>query len=160
MRTTPGAPAMRPAILGLLVFTLLTSTFATALPECDQSHSSIYHSIEHSTPINLISSYHNGLAQEEVNNNNHIPTPTAAPILVPAASDPLVKVAHDSTPIVLRPITKPSLITDFEFETMWDPQMNTLRLGVLLPFNAKKTERVASLVRKGLSVRTDLDTTT
>lgn len=38
--------------------------------------------------------------------------------------------------------------------------MDTLRLCVLLPFNAKKTDRVVSLVRKGLSVRTDLDTAT
>lgn len=120
-RTTPGASAMRSAILGLLVFTLLTSTFAAALPEYDQTHSSIYHSTAHSPSINLISSQSNGLVQEEANiNNNHIPTPTTLPTLVPTASDSAVKVAYDSTPIMLRPTAKPRLLTDFEFETMWD----------------------------------------
>ncbi|KAG0040488.1 hypothetical protein BGZ82_002204 [Podila clonocystis] len=54
--------------------------------------------------------------------------------------------------MVLRPTVKPHLLTDFEFETMWDPRMDTLRLGVLLPFNSKAPDREASLVRKGLSV--------
>ncbi|KAG0357176.1 hypothetical protein BG005_003840 [Podila minutissima] len=151
MRTNLGAPEMRSVILGILVIALLTSTSA-ALPEYD-THSPIYHSTAHSPPINLISSQHNGLPaapREEANSNNLIPTTTLLG-LVATTADPLVNVAQDLTPIVLRPPVKPRLLTDFEFDTMWDPRMDTLRLGVLLPFNSNDTDREASLVRKGLS---------
>ncbi|KAF8985974.1 hypothetical protein BGZ52_009706 [Haplosporangium bisporale] len=50
-----------------------------------------------------------------------------------------------------RPPVKPYLLTDFEYETMWNPDYNSLRLGVLLPFSAKATERQALLVRKTMS---------
>ena len=51
-----------------------------------------------------------------------------------------------------RPPTKPRLLTDFEYNTMWDPDMNTLRLGVLLNLNAGPRERESIMVRKTLSV--------
>jgi len=54
-----------------------------------------------------------------------------------------------------RPAVKPYLLTDFEYETMWNPDYNTLRLGVLLPFNAKETEQQALMVRKTMSVRSE-----
>ncbi|KAG0270591.1 hypothetical protein BGZ95_001630 [Linnemannia exigua] len=50
-----------------------------------------------------------------------------------------------------RPAKKPSLLTDFEYETMWDPQPDTLRLGVLLPLNAIDHYLEASTIRKTLS---------
>ncbi|KAG0089092.1 hypothetical protein BGZ92_005307 [Podila epicladia] len=151
MRTNPGAPAMHPVILGLLAIALMTVTSAS-VPEYD-TRSPVYHSTAHSPPINRISSQCNGLLaapREEDKNNNLIPA-TTSPGLVATATVPLVKVAQDSEPIVLRPTFKPRLLTDFEFDTMWDPRMDTLRLGVLLPFNSKKTDQEASLVRKGLS---------
>lgn len=38
---------------------------------------------------------------------------------------------------------------------MWNPDYNTLRLGVLLPFNTKETERQSLIVRKTMSVRSE-----
>lgn len=143
---------MPSVILGFLVFALLIATSA-ALPEYG-SHSSTHHSTSLS-PVKLVSSHRNGLAPgaptEEANNNNFIPT-TTSPSYVATASNPVAKVAVDTTPIILRPTVKPHLLTDFEFETMWDPRMDTLRLGVLLPFSSNKTVRETSLVRKGLTV--------
>ncbi|KAF9301104.1 hypothetical protein BGZ74_007085, partial [Mortierella antarctica] len=57
----------------------------------------------------------------------------------------------DPIPDLPRPDEKPYLLTDFEYETMWNPDYNTLRLGVLLPFSAKPTERQALMVRKTMS---------
>lgn len=51
-----------------------------------------------------------------------------------------------------RPRTKPWMLTDYEYDNYWDPKPNTLRLGVLLPFNANPQDRESSLARKGLSV--------
>lgn len=51
-----------------------------------------------------------------------------------------------------RPATKSSLLTDYEYVTMWDPQPDTIRFGVLLPLNAIDPYLEASIVRKSLSV--------
>jgi hypothetical protein len=51
-----------------------------------------------------------------------------------------------------RPHMKPRLLTDFEYDTMWDPNMTTLRLGVLLNLNVGPQDREAVMVRKALSV--------
>lgn len=58
-----------------------------------------------------------------------------------------------SIPDTPHPTVKPYLLTDFEYETMWNPNYNSLRLGVLLPFNAKATGGQAIVVRKTMSVR-------
>ncbi|KAF9289444.1 hypothetical protein BGZ68_009354 [Mortierella alpina] len=50
-----------------------------------------------------------------------------------------------------RPTQKPRLLTEYEFETMWDPDLRTLRLGVLLPFNAPAVGPTPALVRHGLT---------
>ncbi|KAF9575126.1 hypothetical protein EC968_004352 [Mortierella alpina] len=50
-----------------------------------------------------------------------------------------------------RPTQKPRLLTEYEFETMWDPDLRTLRLGVLLPFNAPAMGPIPTLVRHGLT---------
>lgn len=52
-----------------------------------------------------------------------------------------------------RPAKKPSLLTDYEYEYMWDPQPNTIRFGVLLPLNAIDHYLEASTVRRTLSVK-------
>ncbi|KAF9952688.1 hypothetical protein BGZ72_005999 [Mortierella alpina] len=64
-----------------------------------------------------------------------------------ATQSPIPQVPADSP----RPTQKPRLLTEYEFETMWDPDLRTLRLGVLLPFNAPETEPASSLVRHGLT---------
>ncbi|KAF9586414.1 hypothetical protein BGW38_005354 [Lunasporangiospora selenospora] len=51
-----------------------------------------------------------------------------------------------------RPSVKPNLLTDYEFNHLWDPDPNTLRLGVLMPFDDNPEERESKLARKGLSV--------
>ncbi|KAF9973700.1 hypothetical protein BGZ73_003033 [Actinomortierella ambigua] len=50
-----------------------------------------------------------------------------------------------------RPSSKPSLLTDKEFAELWDPQLDKLRLGVLLPLNTSEKELDALVIRKGLS---------
>ncbi|KAF9294506.1 hypothetical protein BGZ88_003764 [Linnemannia elongata] len=50
-----------------------------------------------------------------------------------------------------RPAQKPRLLTQFEFDTMWDPDPKTLRLGILLSLNAPSTQREAIMVRKAIS---------
>ncbi|KAG0025742.1 hypothetical protein BGZ81_006939 [Podila clonocystis] len=55
------------------------------------------------------------------------------------------------SPDLPRPAVKPYLLTDFEYETMWNPDYRTMRLGVLLPFNAKATSRESLVVRKAMS---------
>ncbi|KAF9952264.1 hypothetical protein BGZ70_000666 [Mortierella alpina] len=46
---------------------------------------------------------------------------------------------------------KPRLLTEYEYETMWDPDLRTLRLGVLLPFNTPAVGPTSALVRHGLT---------
>ncbi|KAG0017246.1 hypothetical protein BGZ82_000811, partial [Podila clonocystis] len=55
------------------------------------------------------------------------------------------------SPDLPRPAVKPYLLTDFEYETMWNPDYRTVRLGVLLPFSAKATDRQSLMVRKAMS---------
>ncbi|KAG9071059.1 hypothetical protein KI688_008602 [Linnemannia hyalina] len=50
-----------------------------------------------------------------------------------------------------RPAQKPRLLTQFEFDTMWDPDPNTLRLGILLSLNLPSTQREATMVRSAIS---------
>jgi hypothetical protein len=54
-----------------------------------------------------------------------------------------------------RPARKPSLLTDYEYESMWDPQPDTIRFGVLLPLNAIDHYLEASTVRRTLSVKSN-----
>ncbi|KAG0298657.1 hypothetical protein BGZ98_000125 [Dissophora globulifera] len=72
------------------------------------------------------------------------PTRTTADEPSPTTSDG-IKHFH-------RPTQKPALLTDFEYETMWDADLNTLRLGVLLPLNGDPHLRDYSLTRKAISV--------
>ncbi|KAF9331878.1 hypothetical protein BG006_005252 [Podila minutissima] len=75
------------------------------------------------------------------------PPPSSLTTATPSPSPPPV----DPIPDLPRPDEKPYLLTDFEYETMWNPDYNTLRLGVLLPFSTKPTERQALMVRKTMS---------
>ncbi|KAF8953709.1 hypothetical protein BGZ46_003157, partial [Entomortierella lignicola] len=58
----------------------------------------------------------------------------------------------NSSPLSPRPLVKPPLLTDYEYNTYWDPNPESLRLGVLLPFSASPEDRDSALARKGLSV--------
>ncbi|ORZ27121.1 periplasmic binding protein-like I [Lobosporangium transversale] len=58
---------------------------------------------------------------------------------------------YSAATISLRPKTKPHLLTDYEYETMWDPDVETLRFGVLLPLNAPTGSREHIIARKALS---------
>ncbi|KAG0234113.1 Taste receptor type 1 member 3 [Mortierella sp. GBA43] len=53
---------------------------------------------------------------------------------------------------LLRPSTKPRLLTEEEYETLWDANMDTLRIGVLLSLNAKDDIKERTIVRKAISV--------
>ncbi|CAO3573178.1 unnamed protein product [Mortierella alpina] len=70
-------------------------------------------------------------------------TSTSPPVYSPHMHDP-----PTSAP---RPERKPWLLTDNEFKNLWDPKVNTLRIGVLLSLNADAQDREATLVRKALS---------
>ncbi|KAF9141058.1 hypothetical protein BGX30_005533 [Mortierella sp. GBA39] len=50
-----------------------------------------------------------------------------------------------------RPTQKPRLLTQFEFDTMWDPDPKTLRLGILLSLNVPSTQLEATMVRNAIS---------
>ncbi|KAG0091951.1 hypothetical protein BGZ92_011214, partial [Podila epicladia] len=79
--------------------------------------------------------------------SNPPPPPSSSTTATPRSSPrPLIPI-----PDLPRPDVKPYLLTDFEYETMWNPNYNTLRLGVMLPFSAKPTERQALTVRKTMS---------
>ncbi|KAG9326519.1 hypothetical protein KVV02_007668 [Mortierella alpina] len=70
-------------------------------------------------------------------------TATSPPVYSPHIHDP-----PTSAP---RPPRKPWLLTDDEYQNLWDPKVNTLRIGVLLSLNVDAQDREATLVRKALS---------
>ncbi|KAG0326636.1 hypothetical protein BG000_001292 [Podila horticola] len=76
------------------------------------------------------------------------PSPPSSSTAATPTSSP-----HPVIPIpdLPRPDVKPYLLTDFEYDTMWNPNYNTLRLGVLLPFSSKPSERQSLVVRKTMS---------
>lgn len=82
------------------------------------------------------------------------PSPPSSSTAATPTSSP-----HPVIPIpdLPRPDVKPYLLTDFEYDTMWNPNYNTLRLGVLLPFSSKPSERQSLMVRKTMSVRMRTD---
>ncbi|KAF9437966.1 hypothetical protein BGZ76_010336 [Entomortierella beljakovae] len=52
-----------------------------------------------------------------------------------------------------RPSIKPALVTQYELDTMWDADLNTMRLGVLLPLDGPLgSNRLSIIARKALSV--------
>ncbi|KAF9546684.1 hypothetical protein EC957_009444 [Mortierella hygrophila] len=72
----------------------------------------------------------------------------------PFYPDPVVHTKADTFILptdVERPAQKPRLLTQFEFDTMWDPDPKTLRLGILLSLNLPSTQREATLVRNAIS---------
>ncbi|KAF9100596.1 hypothetical protein BGX27_000323 [Mortierella sp. AM989] len=85
---------------------------------------------------------------------------TMNPLLIqsPAISSSANSASQEETerptiPTILpRPSDKPLLLTQFEYETMWDANMSTMRLGVLLALNAPFTEKETIMARKAFSV--------
>ncbi|KAI8361312.1 periplasmic binding protein-like I [Mortierella sp. GBAus27b] len=87
---------------------------------------------------------HSWLPADEVPTTMATPTTetatTAAATTLPCVSE------------LLRPSTKPRLLTEEEYETLWDANMDTLRIGVLLSLNAKDDIKERTIVRKAISV--------
>ncbi|KAF9958840.1 hypothetical protein BGZ72_010822 [Mortierella alpina] len=81
------------------------------------------------------------------------PAPTYAdPARTTSTSPPVYSPhIHDPPTSAPRPERKPWLLTDDEFKNLWDPKVDTLRIGVLLSLNADAQDREATLVRKSLS---------
>ncbi|KAK3846161.1 MAG: hypothetical protein J3R72DRAFT_516456 [Linnemannia gamsii] len=75
----------------------------------------------------------------------HSPRPIYLDPVPPSTTDTFVLPTDIPRP------KKPRLLTDFEFDTMWNPDPNTLRLGIILSLNAQVTQREATMVRKALS---------
>ncbi|KAF8932030.1 hypothetical protein BGZ58_007279 [Dissophora ornata] len=55
-------------------------------------------------------------------------------------------------PSIPRPPKKPSLLTDYEYHNHWDPQNNTLRLGVLLSLSTSPSDYESTTIRKAILV--------
>ncbi|KAF9907739.1 hypothetical protein BX616_000340, partial [Lobosporangium transversale] len=86
-----------------------------------------------------------------------VPTPSPSPSETQSPPEVSVTTSTGSAPTLAPPITaprpsvKPGLLTDYEYENYWDPDPNTLRLGVLLSFNENPEKREAAMVRNSLS---------
>ncbi|GJJ70868.1 hypothetical protein EMPS_03218 [Entomortierella parvispora] len=74
---------------------------------------------------------------------------TSATSLSLSPEDMCPFLAEDATPP--RPAKKPLLITDYEFEHYWYPNMNTLRIGFILELNTPPQKRIETVIRKCLS---------
>ncbi|KAF9579093.1 hypothetical protein BGW38_004800, partial [Lunasporangiospora selenospora] len=76
------------------------------------------------------------------------PTTTAS---APSQSSDSVSMFYPIDTQAPRPPEKPFILTDYEYETLWEPNMTTLRLGLLVPLNPPRDTKITTLLRKTIS---------
>ncbi|KAI8605767.1 periplasmic binding protein-like I [Dissophora ornata] len=107
---------------------------------------------------NAFSNGHTSLSRSDHNKRQlqPVPAPLSSPIPASSAISPPYYAplfySDNAMPSIPRPPKKPSLLTDYEYHNHWDPQNNTLRLGVLLSLSTSPSDYESTTIRKAILV--------